>query len=288
LVIYRCKENDYAKKIEKDGFQTSFILYELKILAQYYKQEGKKSQEIEDLIYEFCKNNICNFNEVKYFRMINKVLNYANKKTNKLIQIENIPVLNCEFEYINSQNIDYENKKVLFCLLIENKIGRIIMETKTGEKQYGIVFGGDNKGKYRDLTKIVGLKKTNEIHKVINSLANDKYVKILDRGKFLLEFINQIDYSDLSFDKDGNLEDKCVCFKMTTFDESGMYFDFYNGDKKVIKCEICGRFILKTINNKKYCNVCSKKVMQEQKNFWKNKNKKNIVKEEKSEDMAQT
>ena len=38
-----------------------------------------------------------------------------------------------------------------------------------------------------------------------------------------------------------------------------------------IMCEVCGKRIEQTINNKKYCDSCAKEVQKEQKREWKNK-----------------
>lgn len=249
MVVYRFKEREYAEKIISDGFQTRYVIYELKILAKYYKSVGKKPKEIRELITEFCRSNIDGFNEVKYFRKINSVLNYANNKKNKLFQIENVEVMKSELDHITSlKNLDNRHKRVLFCLLVENKISRKLSEIINGEENayVGSVFGCNRTATYKDLADVSGVGGYAAISKIIKELTDRGFLDVLNRGKIDLKFVEDMDITDE------------VGIKVSTFENTGLFYDYFIGDDSVIDCEMCGKLIKKKSNNAKYCEICWK------------------------------
>ena len=248
MIIYRNKEIDYAEKIIKDGFQTNFTTYELKILAKYYKYKDNKPKERKALLYEFCEKNILSFNKVKYFKIINTALNHAANKNSKIIQIDSINITKNEVEYVNNLNVEYDHKKVLFCLFVESKLNILKYKMRYNEDCNGKLFGGAKGSYYKDLSELAGLPQSVDINKIINHLSDAGLVTTINRGKIYLTFIDNITIN----------ED--IAFKINTFDNTGMYFDYYNGSDKVIKCERCEILVEKTVNNKKYCDSCSKEI----------------------------
>lgn len=266
MIIYRNKEIDYAEKILKDGFQTNFTTYELKILAKYYKYKDIKSQQRKELLYEFCEKNIKNFNKVKYFKTINSALNHATNKNNKIIQIDSINITKSEVEYLNNLDIEYDHKKVLFCLLVESKLNILKYKMRYGEDCNGKLFGGAKVSYYKDLSEFTGLSQSVDINKIINHLSDNGLVTTINRGKIYLTFIENIDAG----------ED--IAFEIKTFDNTGMYMDYYNGSDKIIKCECCDELVEKTANNRKYCVECWKEKEKEIKRITWHKNKEKYLK----------
>jgi hypothetical protein len=260
---YKYNEEEYAKEIKERGFLTKYHTYELKILAKYYKSEGYKPKERKELLYAFCEKYIEKFNKVKYFKVINSALNYAKKKKNKLIIIDEIPIFDTEIEYINGLQLDYVYKKVLFTLLVKNKINKQICELTFGKSSEFNFFGG-KKQHYQEIYEMAKIPSEYKINNIINYLSEQGLVDIRTRGRINLLFIDYIEQSDNEV------------MKITTFDNVGYYLDWYNGDKKIIQCENCGKFI-KKYNSRKYCKSCAKemnikKTIENRKKLFENEN----------------
>jgi rRNA maturation endonuclease Nob1 len=50
---------------------------------------------------------------------------------------------------------------------------------------------------------------------------------------------------------------------VTDFDNIGLFFDYYNKIKRVIKCENCFRIIKQSNNKTKYCKDCAIEINRE-------------------------
>lgn len=245
MIQYKYNEEEYAKQIEKNGFLTKYHMYELTILVKYWKSQGIKPKQRKEMIYEFCEKHIENFNKVKYFRKINTVLRNGSKKDNPLIIVKEIPITDREIEYINGLNIDYNYKKVLFTLLVNNKIKKEVCRIRYGDVLKFNYVGGKQKY-FNEIFEMSKIPNTYKINNIINYLSNNGYIDIRTKGKINLLFVESIESSNK------------VVFNITTFDNIGYYFDWYNGDEKIIRCENCGKLIKQTSNRKKYCSSCWK------------------------------
>jgi len=253
LIQEKYNEEEYAKKIEENGFLTNRHNYELTLLIKYWKKCGIKPKARKEKIYEFCKNNIEKFNEVKYFKRINSALRKGSRKDNPLIIIEKIPITSKDIEYINSLDIEYDYKKILFTLLVRMKIKKEICILKYGNYlQYNYLSGTQKT--YNEIYEVSKISNTYKINKIINILEQLGYVDVRTRGRIKLLFIDNIE------------ESSKIEFNVTTFDNIGYYFDWYNGDDKIIRCENCGKLIKRRNNRQKYCPTCWK---EKQKELWK-------------------
>ena len=58
-----------------------------------------------------------------------------------------------------------------------------------------------------------------------------------------------------------------------------MYFDKFNGDKKVKECDVCGELFKINSNRNKYCKKCAKEIFNEQckLNMQKIRENKNVI-----------
>jgi len=244
LIQEKYNEQDYAIQVEKNGFLTKYHNYELMLLIKYWKQYGIKPKQRKEKLYSFCKDNIENFNEIKYFKKLNYILREGGKKDNPLIIIENIPITDNEIKYINNLNIDYNFKKILFTLLVEMKVKKEIGRLKYGEvTKYNYIRGNQNT--YNEIFEVAKIPNNNyKINVIINELEQLEYIDVRTRGRIRLLFMDYIEESNVTV------------FDVTTFDNMGYYFDWYNGDLKIIECENCGKLIKATSNRKKYCSVC--------------------------------
>ena len=195
---YRYNEEEHAKQMLICGFLTKYHFYELKILCKYYREQGIKASKRKELIYVFCEKYMEEFNRVKYFKKINSVLKYGSKKKNKLIIIKYIPITDKEINYINSLDVLYEYKKVLFALLVKYKINQeyvvINCDKSITDNQY-YFFGGTNK-KYNEIFEMAKIHNDLKINKIINNLSEDGIIEVRTKGKIYLKFMNAISISD--------------------------------------------------------------------------------------------
>ena len=248
--MIKYNEKLYAERLLKEGFLTKYIAYELKILVKYYKQEMKISaKQRKILIYEFCEKYIIEFNRVKYFKIINSALRYGSKGINKLIVINSIQVTDKEIEYINGLEIEEYYKKVLFTLMIKTKLNKELCLQKFNNASKFNFFGGKVE-LYKEIKQMSKIPDTYDINIIINDLSNMGYIDIRNRGRVNLLFIENIELS------------KNFVFEVNNFYNIGYYFDWFNGNNGVIKCENdgCEELVKKTGKNQKYCKECWKEI----------------------------
>ena len=248
MINYKYNEKIYAEEILKNGFLTRHHVKELKILAKYYKEIGYTRKQTEKLLYKFCDKYIPYFNEVLYFRTINNVLRFAWKKISKLIIIENIPITDFEFEYINNLDMKKLYKRTLFCLMVQDKLARRFFEIVYGDgSRYG--FFGKYIQQYKEVREMAGLSSKKVMSEIFRYFNKNNIIDVRLAGRIKLLFLDEIPQSDN------------IIMKITTFDNTRYWFDYYNGDKKIIPCIECGKLIKLTSNRRKYCDACKKETI---------------------------
>lgn len=252
MISYKYNELEYAELVFKKGFQTKHIPTELRLLVLYLRDiVGLKPKQREEAIYNFCKLHIPKFKKEKFFKTIKKALNAGLKKEQKLVTIPYIEISQKEIDYINSFDIKYEYKKVLFAFLVQIKLNKQVYEYKYDKEYNSIYFKGGRK-KYsaiKDMSNIPTKMSLND--EVINELANKGYIQILHKGAILLKYLeNCVSSGD-------------VIIKITDYENVGLYFDYFNGTKGVKKCDNCETPIKIIKNNQKYCKVCAEKIDRE-------------------------
>ena len=240
---YKYNERKYAEKILKEGFLTNYYIYELKLVAKFYKKIGCKPKDRKELLYKFCEKHMENFNRVRFYKTINSILRFASKKTSKIIEIDKIPVYDEEVDYINNLDLNYHYKKVLFALLVQNKINKEIAEILYNNPSQYNFFGGSKKH-FTEIKEMAKIPTKYNINKIIHHFSNEGLVEVRTRGKINLLFVEDIPQGEE------------VVMEITTYDNVGYYFDWYNGDKKIAECVECGKLIKLTSNRKKYCEEC--------------------------------
>lgn len=252
---YKYNEKEFAEHILKNGFGSRFIKTELKTLVKYFKNQGKKPNEREKLIYSFCEQHIKNFNKVLYFKTINSSLSYGQRKDSQLIVIEHIDIYKSELKYIDELDLDIKYKKLLFTLLVFDKLNKEVQKIKYGKTDNTHFFGGDEK-RYKELLEAshvsLGSKRRNDyksIHDIIREeFVEKELVEIRNKGYINLLFIDKID---------GCNE---IEFNIKSYDDIGLYYEMYLGNEKIKKCECCGRLIKVRNNKNKFCRECAKKI----------------------------
>jgi ABC-type antimicrobial peptide transport system permease subunit len=254
---YKYNELAYVEKIYNNGFQTKHLPTEIRLLVLYFRDILEyKPKEREYKIYEFCKKNIPNFRKERFYTTINKALRAGEKKNQKLITISKIDIYKTEVDYINSLDVNQDYKKVLFTFLVQKKLNKIVYEYKNNNKNNN--KNNDNNNEYNMLYFKGGTKKYNNIKRIsnipikillndeiVNTLAELKLITIIHKGTILLDYIQNC------------RQEGDIVFTINDFDNIGLYLDFYNGIKGVIKCENCNKIIKPKNNKQKYCEECA-------------------------------
>jgi len=253
-VTYKYNELVYAEEIYKNGFMTKHFPTELRLLVLYFRDILElKPKEREYKLYEFCKKYIPNFRKEKFYKIINKALNSGLHKDQKLITILKIDVYQEELDYINSLDVNQNYKKVMFTFLVQRKLDKTVYELKHGvNDEYNMLFFKGGTKKYNNIKKIAHIP--NKIHindEIINNLGKLGLVAILHRGTILLDYIKNCK-------QEGD-----IVFSITNYDNIGLYLDYYNNVKNVIKCERCQEIIKAKNNRQKYCPACWKEIEHE-------------------------
>lgn len=245
---YKYKEREYAEIIFKNGIQTKYVFTELRLLVLYYKEFlNLKPKQRRDKLYEFCEKEIPGYKREKYYKLINKALDAATKKDQKLIQIDSIPIFEEELTYINSLNIDYNFKKVLFTFMIQMKLNKFVYEYKN-EKDYNSIFFRGGRTKYNTIKKMANIPQSININSdIIYELNKLGLVTVLHSGLIRLDFI-----------KECHSKGDCKII-IQDFENIGWYLDYFIGVKGVILCGCCGNPFKKTANRQKYCSDKCKK-----------------------------
>jgi homoserine trans-succinylase len=243
-------ELEYAKDILNNGFTGRYNIYELKILVKYWKHLGHKPKERKGLLYEFCEKHIQDFSEVGYFKSLNKVLNFASKKVNKLIVVDYMRVSNNELEYIDALDIEHEEKKFLFCMYMQHKLNRKKFFISHDEELESKNFGGTSK-RYKNIFEMSKLPSNKwSYKKIISELKEKGIVEVKNNSRVELVFIDEID------------TDNEICqIIIPTFDwhNLGYYYDrFYKDGIK--ECSLCRSLIRVVKPLHTYCRDCAKEM----------------------------
>lgn len=241
---YKYAELEYAKLIYSKGFQTKHRPTELRLLALYMKEELElKPKERSVQLYTFCQKWIPDYNRARYFKVINRALMQATKKGQKLVTIDKINIYQCEIEYINNLEIDYNFKKVLFTFLVQMKLNKEIYEYKN-EKPYTSIYFKGGKAKYTNIKKMSNIPVKLDINDdVIYFLAQTELVTILHNGLIVLNFIKECK------------ETGDIAVEVKDYENVGLYFDLYNHNSKIKLCEHCNNPFRQTKSDIKYCSL---------------------------------
>lgn len=245
---YKYKDLVYAQKIYHEGFLTKYRDTEIKLIALYMRDVLgiTKKQERKEALHKFCEKHLKDYHRMKYYKIINKVLDYSCSKKNYLINIDSVPVMKSEIDYLNSQDISIDEIKVLFALLVTYKLRKIYFEIKNPKEPYNNLYFKGGTTQYSDLKKVSNIHNKLDINiDVISELSDKGYVKIYSRGCIRLNFLEEI------IDETSE-----VAFEITDYNNIGYWFEWYNGNKRIGKCTKCGNVFYKKANNQLYCSDC--------------------------------
>lgn len=257
---FKYNEKLYGETLFNNGFQTDYFNSELTILVKYLKEiKEYKRKDTEEFLYDFCKKYIEGFNEVKYFKVIDRAIVKGRKRDNKLMVIENISIYKKELEEIDKLNIEHEYKKLLLAFLISKKISLKIRESHDESiNEMSAYFEGDRK-RYNDIFKTANIVGKYKVDSMIYELVNKKILESVINGGIILKYIYPIydtrketykvknKETDELEDKEKsiivyNVDDYEIYEKITDFDNVGYIFDYYKKENGIKKCEFCGKF----------------------------------------------
>ncbi len=250
---YKYNEHEYAELIYNNGFQSKYIPTELRLLVLHFRDVLEmKPKEREYSLYKFCNKYITDFKKENYYKSIKTALRAGLNKEQKLVTIPKIDIYRSELDYINSLEINQEYKKVMFTFLVQLKLNKTVFEYKRG-KDYEMLYFYGGKIKYNAIKNMSNIPKTMSLNdEVINTLSGLGLVTILHRGKISLDYIKNC------------VSEGEVVIEVTDFENVGLYLDYYNGIKGVIKCEGCKKIIKIKSNNQKYYVNCWPEINKEQ------------------------
>lgn len=203
-----------------------------------------KPKARRDMLTKFCKKNIEDYNRAKHFKIINRALNYGSNKKNTLVVVDKIDIYNGEINYINSLDIDYQFKKLMFTFLVQMKLNKYISELKN-QKDYTSIYFKGGKSKYKNIKEMSNVSNKIDINEDFkNTLASDKYklITILHTGLITLNFLDDCR-------QDGN-----IVIEVKDYENVGWYFDYYNNIDKVVLCQHCGQPFKQRRKDERFCN----------------------------------
>lgn len=261
---YKYNELEYAKAIKENGFQTRFIRYEILVLVKYLKELGYSKKETTEFIYDFCEKNIEGYNEVKYYKTIDKMIMDGRKKGNGLIVVNNLPIMNKEISYIDSLGIDFESKKLLLSMLVKRKIAyEINKDTNRNRLVLSPYFNGTKKT-FREVFKSSNISTSSyKVDQMVSDLVSRGILTSVVKGDVVLEFMYDIYPFEIEV-VDGvekryikyEIDEDDVFYRLNDFENVGYVFEYYKGDKKIKECSVCENLFKKRSNRQVYCKPC--------------------------------
>lgn len=277
MMDYKYMELDYAKNIYENGFQSEqHKPTELRLVATYIRRILEyKPKKLREEMYQWCEIHIPDYKKELYYKMINSAINKACKKGSMLVNIEQILFYQYEMDYINNLFIkedtdtqkesvySYACKKLLFTLLFKMKANKLLSETKSIDKDFayaGKYFKGGQK-KYTELKKLAKLPEKIRINEdIIHTLWINDLVSPMYNGLIKLDFMEKL----YKLQDNTKKNDNTIALEIKEYDSVGLYFDYYNKDKKVSFCKECGKIFRKRSNRQEYCSSeCSKIIDRE-------------------------
>lgn len=210
----------------ENGFRSNARTYELSVVAKFLYWHGADKDEIHKYIIKFCQRYFENFNEIKYFDMIQKVVSNCDK--HKLVEIGSVEISKADLAFVDKHS-PLELRKLIFAILCLRKINL---------KAYGTNFLND---KWSTIANIANLKNPRKIPAMLKQLNDMGLIRICFNGA--IECIFDIP----EFDE--------LAFEVLDFDNIILYYiNHFKGGYTT--CKDCGAIISKR-SGQQYCNRCS-------------------------------
>ena len=213
-------------------------------MVLYYRDIlNLKPKERKEKLYKFCEDSIPDFNKALYYKTINRALNKGSDRKQKLVTIEKVDVYKDEVDYINSLDIEYDYKKLLFAFLIQMRLNKLMYEERN-HKRYTTIYFKGGKQKYQNIKSMANVSNKIDINEdFISDLSqgNNPLIQTLHTGLIRLDFINNCEQTG------------GIVIEAKDYDNVGWYLDYYNHIDKVILCGYCGQPFKQNKKNEVYC-----------------------------------
>lgn len=206
----------------------------LNLLARYYREVGKNSDEIKELLSDFLRR--CLKDKYKESKWINSIF-YQVVKSKKytLKKVDNVTVTKSEMEIIQSVK-GKSRQKVLFTLLVLAKYYNSVSEKNNNWTNI----------EYKKIFKLANVQLSIQNQALlINDLYNYGFVNVsrnVGKPNIQVNFIN--------YESD-------IVLTITQLKDLGKEYLLFCGED-YIRCQKCGSIIKNYKNNNKYCKVCGK------------------------------
>lgn len=247
-MINICNEKEYALNILENGFANiNKKGLDIFILAKYYKYQCKKNKkECKDLLVQFCRKYIDDYDNSDLYKNVNYAVNSVYSKDIKFLNIDYIEFNEYELSYVNSLHISPIAKQVLFGLWCCNKLN---IKAEKSDKWVNV--------SYTELKKLCNLSNGNMI-KIMNELYRNNLIFISDTCAICLTFLEEYNIYFNNVINDKNIPSPINSYCIYDFATYGLWWRKFNGDKKVIACNDCGVLTVRNSNRQKYCKDCAK------------------------------
>ncbi len=225
---------DCVKNIENGDYLdlkvsvTDFI----RLLSIYLDNDLDKVLEILN------KSNLPNYNEVKWYERVKKLVNNNIKYNSKMIDVDFVSFYESEYNYIKTcENI--KDRKILFTAFI---LCKYLNEYSEKYNNYKI-------GAYYTKKKLFDIAN-------VNFSKEDRYKSLNRLHSMQLILMNNVT-NNISIWLPKLEEDKEL-LRVSNFENLGRQLCAFEKSKTHKQCLICGKLIKVTSNKIKYCDKCAK------------------------------
>lgn len=278
---YKYNEFDYAKTIYENGFQTKYMMTELKLAAVYIRRVlGCSGKVLRQELYTFGAKHIPGYRLERDYVILDRAIRFANQKDSALTAITAIPIYHNELDYLlntplisRDRDFPIENeylcRKVMFTFLVYMKLNTEVLKCKNQSKLADLshaeataLFQGHSfKGgprKYNMIKQMANLPVKTDINiDIISRLGRTGLVTILFNGLIRLDYLDDI--YKLTQDPGA------VVIEVKDFENIGWYLDYYTGQPRMKCCRYCGAPFAQRGNRQEYCGPeCSAASTREQ------------------------
>lgn len=227
-------EENHAKLVLSKGkcLTSNKRYFELQLVANYLREQGYRDKEIENTLHTLSKKTFSDYNRVRIYGKIDKMIKLSKKR--KIKKSKDINITKAELEIILKEE-SYKIQKLMFVYLV---LAKYYMSNNNTEKYY------------------VGIK-----DREIFNLC-DMYVRKSD-GKNMMHYLTVKGYIEPTGNQSSIIkyinENSEPIITLKPNDDMVYYFEQYLGGI-FINCERCGKLTKKTNNRKKYCSDCYKEL----------------------------
>lgn len=201
---------------------------DMKMLCLYYRDVlGCKPKKRKELLENFCKEHIKDYNEALYFRVIDSALNFAKRKNNRLVEVSKIDIYKSEINYINNLPVEQNFKRILFACLVVTKLRKTMLAT---------IYTTYKRGHYT--SKTIRDSDIFKIAHVSSKITKKYYFHILELIGYITTYKNGV--MNIKIFDDMPVDTSEVAIQVKNFIHAGYYLDEYNNNPHIIHCKKCG------------------------------------------------